>query len=66
MNLFPQIIKHMKHYNDLINRRNIINKKASVLKHCIDTLRYIQNLQDENRLKFKDEHRLLKTGGRDG
>lgn len=54
MNLTPLIVKHQKHLNQLSHERDVINGKISVLANCIDTLRFIQEIQDK--------HRLLKRG----
>jgi len=58
MNLIPQILKAMKQRSELVSKRGVVDRKISVLTNCIDTLRFVQ--------KVKDEHRLLKTGGKDG
>lgn len=58
MNLIPQILKDMKHRSQLINERNIINRKIFVLTNCINTLGFIQ--------KIEDKHKLLEIGGKNG
>lgn len=52
MNLIPHIIKGMKDRQKLLQEKEILDRKISILTNCINTLRYIQD--------FEDKHRLLK------
>ena len=50
MNLIPQILKHMRHRNELLHARDVINRKISVLTNGIAMLEFIQEIQDKHRL----------------
>jgi len=54
MNLTPQIWKGMKYRLKLLQEREILDRRISVLTNCINTLGYLQD--------FEDKRRLLKKG----
>ena len=50
MNLIPQILRHSRHRNQLLYERDVITRRISVLTNGIDTLKFIQRIEDEHRL----------------